>query len=245
MIYLYVKTHNKTGMKYLGKTSSKNPHYYRGSGILWKRHIDKHGYDVKTEILLATECKLQIKHTGLFFSKLFNVVNSKEWANLTEENGAGGDLSEFINREKTNVTLKKKYGDDVTNVSQVPSVKEKIKNALKGVPKSKSHKNNMKKPKSEQGKKNIKNARLKAIKENPEFFRLLAINAGKGNKGNKQREEWKNKRINAIRKTYKIGDLIITNAKDYCNDNGYNYIMFTQAAKNKIPYKGMIIEVIK
>lgn len=91
VIYLYVKTHNKTGLKYLGKTNSKDPHEYQGSGIHWCRHIKKHGYDVSTQILLATESKEELKETGIFFSKLFNVVESNEWANLMTENGGGFD----------------------------------------------------------------------------------------------------------------------------------------------------------
>lgn len=90
MIYLYVKTHNITGFKYLGKTTSKNPHQYKGSGLVWKRHLEKHGYDYTTEILLATEDEKEIKETGIFFSNLFNVVKSKDWANLMEEQGQGG-----------------------------------------------------------------------------------------------------------------------------------------------------------
>ena len=38
MIYLYKKTHNKTGLKYLGKTISKDPYTYSGSGVYWTRH---------------------------------------------------------------------------------------------------------------------------------------------------------------------------------------------------------------
>ena len=91
MIYLYLKIHNKTGMKYLGKTISNEPDKYLGSGKLWKRHISKHGYDVKTTILLASEDPADIKETGLFFSKLFGIVKSKEFANLMEESGDGGD----------------------------------------------------------------------------------------------------------------------------------------------------------
>jgi hypothetical protein len=74
----------------LGKTSSKNPHKYKGSGTYWNLHIRKHGYDVETKILLATNSKYDIKITGLFFSKIFNVVESKEFANLKEESGEGG-----------------------------------------------------------------------------------------------------------------------------------------------------------
>ena len=98
MLYLYVKTHNKTGLKYLGKTNQANYHAYSGSGVHWKRHLDKHGHDYTTEILLATEDKDEIRETGLFFSKLFNVVSSNEWANLQEEKGDGVS-SEFATQE--------------------------------------------------------------------------------------------------------------------------------------------------
>lgn len=98
MLYLYVKTHNKTGLKYLGKTNKKDYHSYTGSGVYWIRHLDKHGYDYSTEILLATENKEELKETGLFFSTLFNIVKSKEWANLQEEKGDGVS-SEFATQE--------------------------------------------------------------------------------------------------------------------------------------------------
>lgn len=41
MIYLYVKTHNITGLKYLGKTNNKDPHSYKGSGKYWILHCKK------------------------------------------------------------------------------------------------------------------------------------------------------------------------------------------------------------
>jgi hypothetical protein len=41
MIYLYLKKHNKTGLKYLGKTISNDPYSYQGSGKVWRRHIEK------------------------------------------------------------------------------------------------------------------------------------------------------------------------------------------------------------
>lgn len=98
MFYLYVKTHNKTGLKYLGKTNQANYHAYPGSGVHWKRHLNKHGYDYTTDILLATEDTDELKETGLFFSNLFNVVDSNEWANLQEEKGDGVS-SEFATQE--------------------------------------------------------------------------------------------------------------------------------------------------
>jgi hypothetical protein len=104
MIYLYVKTHNKTGLKYLGKTTKADPHKYPGSGKRWLRHLKKHGFDYTTEILLATEDKEELKETGVFFSKLWDIVASKEWANLMEEKGDGVDSE--TQRERANLLVK-------------------------------------------------------------------------------------------------------------------------------------------
>jgi len=92
-IYLYKKTHNQTGLKYLGKTSAEDPHAYWGSGKRWILHIKKHGYDVTTEILKECETNEEVKTWGLYYSKLWNIVKSGAWANLREECGVGGDTS--------------------------------------------------------------------------------------------------------------------------------------------------------
>lgn len=87
--YLYVKTHNQTGLKYLGQTSS-NPYTYKGSGTRWLSHLKKHGNNVSTEILVETNDKSVIKEKGVEYSKRFNIVKSSEWANLKVEEGDGG-----------------------------------------------------------------------------------------------------------------------------------------------------------
>ena len=92
-IYLYVKTHNKTGLKYLGKTISEDPHKYPGSGIRWKKHLKKHGYDYSTEILRECQTENEMIEWGLYYSNLWNVKESNEWANLKEEAGDRGSLS--------------------------------------------------------------------------------------------------------------------------------------------------------
>lgn len=93
-IYLYVKTHNVTGLKYLGKTESKDPHKYPGSGTYWKSHLKKHGKDYRTDIIKECQTKDEFAYWGLFYSNLWNVVESSEWANLKEETGdAHGKLS--------------------------------------------------------------------------------------------------------------------------------------------------------
>lgn len=90
MYYLYIKTHNVTGLKYLGKTE-RDPFKYKGSGKRWTNHIKKHGYDVTTEILLETNSKQSLIEAGLYYSSLFQVVESSSWANLIPESGDGYD----------------------------------------------------------------------------------------------------------------------------------------------------------
>lgn len=127
-IYLYVKTHNVTGLKYLGKTI-KNPETYKGSGKRWLNHIKKHGYNVTTEILLITESAKEIKDTGIFFSRLWNIVESKEWANLMEETGTGGRISDHsinkMSERKKGKTYEELYGEQKAKI-----LKEKLKNRV-------------------------------------------------------------------------------------------------------------------
>ena len=93
MIYLYLKTHNVTGLKYLGKTSRSDPYRYTGSGRRWLHHIKKHGYDVTTEILLESHDPEEIKKAGIYYSQLWDVINNESFANLKLEEGDGGDTS--------------------------------------------------------------------------------------------------------------------------------------------------------
>jgi len=87
---LYVKTHNRTGLKYLGFTKATDPHKYCGSGTYWIRHLKVHGYDYSTEILNECTDKKEVKHWGEYYSLLWNVVESDGWANLKPESGDGG-----------------------------------------------------------------------------------------------------------------------------------------------------------
>jgi hypothetical protein len=89
--YLYKKTHKTTNIKYLGFTR-KNPYKYKGSGTRWIAHLRKHGNDVNTEILFETSDRNEIQTQGEYYSKLWNVVDSSEWANLKPETGEGGGV---------------------------------------------------------------------------------------------------------------------------------------------------------
>ena len=87
--YLYKKTHKQTNLKYLGFTKH-NPQRYKGSGKYWLLHIKKYGNDVETEILLETTDKTKIAEQGSYYSTLWNIVDSSDWANLKPETGDGG-----------------------------------------------------------------------------------------------------------------------------------------------------------
>lgn len=100
---LYLKTHRQTGLKYLGKTSS-DPFTYPGSGVRWTNHLRVHGNDVDTQILAECESNEEIAVIGEYYSTLWNVVESDEFANLKPETGDGGS---YPHREET----KKKISD--------------------------------------------------------------------------------------------------------------------------------------
>ena len=96
--YLYIKTHNVTGLKYFGKTTKSDPYAYKGSGIYWLNHLKIHGNDISTEIIGYYEDKEQCVAAALKFSEENNITQAlnengkKIWANQIKENGIdGGD----------------------------------------------------------------------------------------------------------------------------------------------------------
>ena len=124
-IYLYVKTHRKTGLKYLGKTKN-DPFKYKGSGVYWLNHIKKHGYDVNTEIIKECVSKEEVKEFGIFYSKLWNIVESNEWANLKEESGDGFSEDD-VKRIWENPNHHDKMSDLLTKRWDNPEFKSKQK----------------------------------------------------------------------------------------------------------------------
>lgn len=88
--YLYIKQHNVTGLKYFGKTTRQNPISYLGSGLHWKRHLRTHGNDVSTVWVRLFTFQKELTEYAIQFSKENQIVESKEWANLRDENGLDG-----------------------------------------------------------------------------------------------------------------------------------------------------------
>lgn len=88
---LYIKTHNKTGFKYFGKTTRLGCiHTYKGSGIHWRRHLKAHGNDYTTELLGIWQDKDRLRKFATNFCIKNNIVKSDLWANLIVEEGLQG-----------------------------------------------------------------------------------------------------------------------------------------------------------
>ena len=92
--YIYIKTCEHCGLKYLGKTINKN-NYYKGSGKYWKRHIRKHNSIIHTSVInyFKEDEEEFCKEFCLMISKFFNIVKSNKWANLIVENGIDGGIN--------------------------------------------------------------------------------------------------------------------------------------------------------
>lgn len=89
--FLYIKRHVITRMLYFGKTV-KNPEKYKGLGVYWKRIISKHGGEIETLWYCLFLDQESCSEFALLFSKINDIANSNDWANLIDENGLDGAL---------------------------------------------------------------------------------------------------------------------------------------------------------
>lgn len=95
-IYLYVKQHSITKLKYFGKTEKLDPFKYLGSGSYWQKHLKKHGKEhIETLEIWGFDDQELCTEFALKFSKDNNIVESDEWANLIPENGLDGLPANF------------------------------------------------------------------------------------------------------------------------------------------------------
>jgi hypothetical protein len=116
--YLYIKIHNKTGLKYFGKTISKYPEKYKGSGTYWKRHLKVYGNDVRTEIIGYFDDKIWCLFYATEFSYINDIVHNKEWANLKIEYLDGGwDHITKEHQQKAQETRESKTDEEKTLIN--------------------------------------------------------------------------------------------------------------------------------
>lgn len=154
-IKLYLKE-SPLGLKYLGKCESVDPFKYKGSGVIWKRHLKAHNFtetDIKTTILFETDNKEEFKKVALYYSKLWDIVNNKEFANLIPEQGDGGVTSGcfkkgvvFTDEHKAKLSRSRRSytHSDATNKKRGRSISK----TKKGKPLTDEHKEALKKPKN-------------------------------------------------------------------------------------------------
>lgn len=95
-IYTYklmLKCHFETGISYLCVTKRPDWQKYLGSGVLWLKLIKKRKSKIITTLLFTSDDKDVFNDACLFYSKLLDVVNNKDFANLIIESGFKQDLN--------------------------------------------------------------------------------------------------------------------------------------------------------
>ena len=126
---LYVKTHRKTGLKYLGQTK-QDPYLYLGSGSDWLQHLLIYGNDLETEVLLETTDANLRNYWGRYYSTLWRITTSVDdfgnriWANRIPETGGGGG-----NTNMSPESIKKRAATQ-TGTKKPPSHKKKCSSRM-------------------------------------------------------------------------------------------------------------------
>ena len=113
-IYLYIKQHSVTGLKYFGMTRQRNPFSYKGSGLHWLRHLKNHRNLIETLEVWGFDNQDLCTEFALSFSKNNNIVESKEWANLREENALDGWVIGMRHSEETKGKMRGRICSDET-----------------------------------------------------------------------------------------------------------------------------------
>jgi len=216
IIYLYVKQHSITGLKYFGMTTKLNPFTYKGSGKYWSKHIKKHGRDyIKTLDVWGFDDQKLCTEFALKFSRDNNIVNSNQWANLIEEIGISGRIrgqsgsprseecrikisEKALGRKSWNKGLTKENDPRVAKISQsLSGIKKNSEHIEKlKIPKSDEHKQKIKEIMNKDKYKNLLADRVRGIprtEEQKHKQRLAMIGRPGANKGKPMSEESKRK----------------------------------------------------
>ena len=137
--------HNVTGLKYFCKTTCLDRvNSYKGSGVYWRNHINKHGKDITVGVLGFYLDKDRCLAAANKFSMDNNIVDDDAWANLVEETGMNGaslkgEKNPFYGKKHTKESIElarqKKLGISV-NKGAIRSLehRKKLSLALKGKP---------------------------------------------------------------------------------------------------------------
>lgn len=135
--YLYIKQHKTTGMLYFGKTIS-NPITYKGSGLHWNSHINKHGKSLVDTIWFCLYNDVDtLTEQAKLLSEIMDVTDSPNWANIKDENGLDGGTPGFA-------TYVDKDGNHHYIKTDSPRIKDEgLVGRRTGTTMSEEHKNKM------------------------------------------------------------------------------------------------------
>ena len=150
IVTLYIFSHKHTKLKYFGKTTKSGSDFdkYFGSGTHWRSHLKKHGRFIEREIYAKYEHNdHELQRVALEFSELNDIVISKEWANIIQENGLDGSLSgelhHFYGSKHSDETLKK-MSEAKKGKTNTEEHKKKISESRKGFKHTNESKEKMK-----------------------------------------------------------------------------------------------------
>lgn len=133
IIYLYVKQHSITKLKYFGKTMKRDPFKYLGSGTRWLKHINKHGKNqVVTLDVWGFDDEELCSRFALEFSEKHNIVDSAEWANLRPENGIDGLPANFNGHMTPERRKQHSIRWKENNPNNLPGAREKMRARVLG-----------------------------------------------------------------------------------------------------------------
>lgn len=146
MIYLYVKEHAITKLKYFGKTK-RDPYKYKGSGIYWKQHLKKHGSHINTIKIWKFDNILEAKEFAINFSLENSIIDSDEWANLVLEDVTSGFIGKShsdstkakMSAAKLNKPLSERHRQNIAKGNSGKTFSEERKKNISNAIKGKSH----------------------------------------------------------------------------------------------------------
>lgn len=107
---LMIKTHNTTELKYLCITKKEKYEEYLGSGTNWVKHLKKYGADISTVVLFQSEDYPEFLEACLYYSALYDVALSEEFANVVPERGYDNYMG--FNIGESNLTTWWKYATE-------------------------------------------------------------------------------------------------------------------------------------
>lgn len=163
--YLCIKQHNLTGLKYFCKTTKSYEEMikYAGSGDYWRLHIKKYGTKyVDTLWYCLFYDKDEIKKFALMCSEQWNIVESKEWANIKLEDGLWGGSRKGHNGSKD----KKRGPQSAEHKATLSKIRKGRTPWNKGISLSPEQKRNMRGTQSEEHRQSLR--KPKGKQKNPE-----------------------------------------------------------------------------